>query len=83
MGTVPLMSAAPDTAPLILDSLRRRMRALHSLYRDAVATMDHEHVNHFERPGVLPIAFSLFHIVNMIDVSFMLMTGTTPIWDAS
>ena len=66
---------------LILDSLRRRMRALHSLYEDAVATMDVDHVNHFERDGVLPIAFSLFHIVNMMDASFMLMTGTPPIWD--
>jgi hypothetical protein len=64
-----------------LDSLQRRMRALHSLYRDAVATMDLDHVNHFEREGVLPIAFSLFHIVNMIDASFMLMTGTPPIWN--
>ena len=56
---------------------------MHSLYYDAVATMDIDQVNHFEREGVLPIAFSLFHIVNMIDASFMLMTGTTPIWDAS
>ena len=69
-----------DTSPLVLDSLRRRMRALHSLYHDAVESMDVEHVNHFEREGVLPIAFSLFHIVNMIDASFMLMTGTAPIW---
>ncbi len=69
---------APD---LILDSLRRRMRALHSLYRDAVGSMDLDQVNHFEREGVLPIAFSLFHIVNMIDASFMLMTGEPPIWD--
>jgi hypothetical protein len=66
---------------LTLDSLQRRMKALHSLYRDAVATMDLSHVNHFEREGVLPIAFSLFHIVNMIDASFMLMTGTPPIWN--
>ena len=66
---------------LVLDSLRRRMRALHSLYHDAIATMGPEHVNHFEREGVLPIAFSLFHIVNMIDASFMLMTGTPPIWN--
>ena len=57
------------------------MRALHSLYTDALATMDIEQVNHFERAGVVPIAFSLFHIVNMIDASFMLMTGTPPIWD--
>ncbi len=67
---------------LVLDSLRRRMRALHSLYYDAVATMDLDQVNHFEREGVLPIAFSLFHIVNMMDASFMLMTGVPPIWDA-
>jgi len=66
---------------LALDSLQRRMRALHSLYDDAVATMDIDQVNHFEREGVLPIAFSLFHIVNMMDASFMLMTGTPPIWD--
>ena len=70
-----------DTSPLVLDSLRRRMRALHSLYHDAVESMDVEHVNHFEREGVLPIAFSLFHITNMIDASFMLITGTPPIWN--
>jgi hypothetical protein len=66
---------------LILDSLRRRMRALHSLYSDAMATMDIEQVNHFEREGVVPIAFSLFHIANMIDASFLLMTGAMPIWN--
>jgi hypothetical protein len=70
------------SSDLVLDSLQRRMRAMHSLYRDAVDTMTLEHVNHVERDGVLPIAFSLFHITNMIDASFMLMTGTPPIWDA-
>jgi len=54
---------------------------MHSLYYDAVSTMDLDQVNHFEREGVLPIAFSLFHIVNMIDASFLMMTGTPPIWD--
>ena len=68
------------SADLVLDSLRRRMRALFSLYEDAVATMELEHVNHFEREGVLPIAFSLFHIVNMIDASFMLLSGEAPLW---
>ena len=67
---------------LILDSLQRRMRAMHSLYEQAIESMDLDHVNHFEREGVLPIAFSLFHIVNMIDTSFMVMTGTMPIWNA-
>ena len=66
---------------LIVDSLRRRMRAMHSLYEDAVATMDLDQVNHYEREGVLPIAFSLFHIVNMIDVSFMAITGQAPVWN--
>jgi hypothetical protein len=69
------------TGEMALDSLQRRMHAMHSLYDDAVATMDLDQVNHFEREGVLPIAFSLFHIVNMIDASFMLMTGAAPIWD--
>jgi len=70
-----------SSSPLVLDSLQRRMRAMHSLYHQAVETMTIEHVNHFEREGVLPIAFCLFHITNMIDASFMLMTGTAPIWN--
>ena len=65
---------------LVRDSLRRRIRAMHSLYYDAVSTMTLEQVNHFEREGVVPIAFCLFHLTNMIDASFMLMTGATPLW---
>jgi DinB superfamily len=67
---------------LTVDSLRRRMRAMHSLYADAVATMGPEHVNHFEREGVLPIAFSLFHYTNMQDVSFAVISGQPVLWDA-
>jgi len=66
---------------LLLDSLQRRMRTMHSLYYQAVSTMDVDHVNHFEREGVLPIAFSLFHYTNMQDASFMLITGIPPIWN--
>jgi len=65
---------------LLLDSLRRRMRAMHSLYEDATSTMGPEHVNHFEREGVLPIAFSLFHYVNMQDTSAGLLCGQGLIW---
>ena len=68
---------------LILDSLQRRMAAMHSLYYQAVDTMDLEHVNHFERDGVLPIAFSLFHYTNMEDASFMVITGIPPVWNES
>lgn len=66
---------------LVLDSLQRRMAAMHSLYYQAVDTMDLEHVNHFERAGVLPIAFSLFHYTNMEDASFMMITGIPPVWN--
>ena len=58
------------------------MAALHSLYRDAASTMDLEHVNHRGDHDGLPIAFSWFHIVNMMDASFMLLSGDTPIWNA-
>lgn len=66
---------------LIIDSLQRRMAAMHSLYYQAVNSMDLEHVNHFEREGVLPIAFSLFHYTNMQDSSFFVLTGQLPIWN--
>ncbi len=54
---------------LILDSLRRRMRAMHSLWEEAVATMDVDQVNYVERDPVLPIAFSLFHLTQIEDGS--------------
>jgi len=66
---------------LVLDSLRRRMRALFSLYEEATATMSVEQVNHREREGVLPMAFSLFHYVNMHDGAFMILTGEAPIYN--
>jgi hypothetical protein len=69
------------TADLLLDSLQRRMRTMHSLYSQAVGTMDLTHVNHFEREGVLPIAFSLFHYTNMEDVCFAVITSTPAVWN--
>jgi hypothetical protein len=74
---------AESDGELLVDSLRRRMRAMHSLYYQAVDSMGLEHVNHFERAGVLPIAFSLFHYTNMQDASFFVLTGIEPIWGAS
>jgi hypothetical protein len=75
------LNAGPPLADPLLDSLYRRMRTMHSLYDQAVDTMELEHVNHFEREGVLPIAFSLFHYVNVHDGSFMMITGEPPIWN--
>jgi hypothetical protein len=64
-----------NVTDLILDSLRRRMRAMHSLWEDAVATMDISQVNYVEREPVLPIAFSLFHFVQIEDGSATLLGG--------
>jgi hypothetical protein len=68
---------------LILDSLRRRMRAMHSLWEDAVATMDLDQVNHVEREPVLPIAFSLFHLVQIEDGSSTMLGAGPMVYDAS
>jgi hypothetical protein len=81
VDTTPSETATPEMTDLTLDSLQRRMAAMHSLYYQAVDTMDLDHVNHFERQGVLPIAFSLFHYTNMEDASFMMITGVPPVWD--
>lgn len=68
---------------LVLDSLRRRMRAMHSLWLDAVATMDLAQVNHVEREPVLPIAFSLFHLAQIEDGSVLMLGGPPMIYDGS
>jgi len=73
-------TTSTDSTDLILDSLQRRMAAMHSLYYQAVDTMGPEHVNHYEREHVLPIAFSLFHYTNQEDANFMFLTGIPPIW---
>jgi hypothetical protein len=65
---------------IILDSLRRRIEAMHSLYYEAVATMDLEQVNHVERRPVLPIAFSLFHQAQLEDTAVIMLGGPGPIW---
>ncbi|MEZ5139695.1 MAG: DinB family protein [Acidimicrobiales bacterium] len=72
---------AHPPAELLMDSLQRRMHTMHGLYEQAVTTMDADQVNHQEREGTLPIAFSLFHYVNMQDASFFMITGQPPIWD--
>lgn len=44
-------------------SLQRRIAAMHALWQRGVADLTLAQVNHQERPGVLPIAFSLLHFV--------------------
>ncbi len=52
-----------------VDSLRNRIRALNTLWERCVQDMTLEQVNHHERAGVLPIAFSLSHYVRAQDQS--------------
>ena len=65
----------------LLNSLRRRMRAMFSLYEEATATMTIEQVNHHEREGILPIAFCLFHYINMQDTAYAMLTGEPPVFN--
>ncbi|MDP9281488.1 MAG: hypothetical protein M3P38_05290 [Chloroflexota bacterium] len=44
-------------------SIARRIAAVHALWQEGVSDLTLEHVNHLERAGVLPIAFSLMHFV--------------------
>lgn len=41
----------------------KRVAAAHGLWQQGVSDLTLEHVNHFERAGVLPIAFTLMHYV--------------------
>lgn len=64
-----------------LASIQRRVKGLHSLWTECVETMELEQVNHFERDGVLPIAFTVHHMTNIEDTSVsVLFKGEPPIW---
>lgn len=62
-------------------SLSRRLRAVHSLYYDAVASMTDHHVNAVVVAGALPIAFSLVHQVLIEDVSRAVLEGGAQLFD--
>jgi hypothetical protein len=72
---------ASETEALILDSLRRRMRAMHTLWEEAIATMDAGQVNYVERDPVLPIAFSLFHFTQIEDGSASILGAGPVVYD--
>ena len=70
-----------DSNQLILDSLRRRFRAMFSLYEECLDTTTLDQVNQHLGENVMPIAFSLFHYVNMHDASFLMLSGQPFICD--
>jgi len=54
---------------MFVESLRNRIAAMNTLWERAVSDMTLEQVNHQERAGVLPIAFSLSHYIRAQDQS--------------
>lgn len=68
---------------MFVESLRNRVRAMNTLWQRAVSDMTLAHVNHQERAGVLPIAFSLSHFMRAQDqsISGPFLRGQS-LWDA-
>lgn len=68
----------PPSSPL-----EKRILAMHGLWQKAVSDLTLDQVNHHERAGVLPIAFSLLHFVRGEDnaVSTNVLNGPT-IWES-
>jgi len=63
--------------------MARKMRAAHNSWEHAVADLTLEHANHQERSGVLPISFTLMHLINTEDFRMCeRMTGQDPLWVA-
>lgn len=62
-------------------SLAERVSAMHRLWDHLTADLTAEHVNHFERSGVLPIAFTLAHAVPNEDHSVASLLGGERLWD--
>jgi hypothetical protein len=68
---------------VFVESLRDRVRAMNSLWERAVSDMTLEQVNHHERAGVLPIAFSLNHFIRAQDQSIGgPFLGEPAVWQA-
>ena len=68
---------------MFIESLRNRVRVMNSLYEKALLDMSLEQVNHHERAGVLPIAFSLNHFMRAQDQSISgPFLSERPLWEA-
>lgn len=75
------MTTTVDGTEVALASLQRRIRGMHLVWREAMDSMALEHVNHFERDGVLPIAFTVHHMTRIEDQVVQVMFRLAPpIW---
>lgn len=65
-----------------MNDLLARVRGLHALWQRGVADLDTSKVNHVERPGILPIAFTLIHFVRGQDATAVDLLGADRLlWD--
>jgi hypothetical protein len=70
-----------DNGEVFVQSLRNRMRAMNILWERAVSDMTLEQVNHHEREGVLPMAFSFSHFMRAQDQTVsMIFRREPPLW---
>jgi hypothetical protein len=66
---------------MFVQSLRNRIRAMNMLWERAISDMSLEQVNHHEREGVLPIAFSFTHFMHAQDQSISaVFRRESPLW---
>ncbi|HUF54851.1 MAG TPA: hypothetical protein VMR52_13965 [Dehalococcoidia bacterium] len=64
-----------------VQSLRNRIRAMNIIWERAVSDMTLDQMNHHEREGVLPIAFSFTHYIQAQDQSASLFfRKEPPLW---
>jgi len=67
---------------MFVASLRNRIRAMNVLWERAVSDLTLEQVNHHEREGVLPMAFSFSHYIKAQDQSISrVFLGQNPLWE--
>lgn len=72
----------PDSE-MFVQSLRNRLRALNTLWERAVSDLTLEQMNHHERAGVLPLAFSFSHYIRAQDQSVSgVFRRELPLWVA-
>lgn len=69
---------------MFVNSLRNRIRAMNILWERAVSDLTLEQVNHHEREGVLPMAFSFSHYIRAQDQSVSrVFMGENTLWDSA
>ena len=67
---------------MFVTSLRNRINAMNVLWERAVSDLSLEQVNHHERDGVLPMAFSFSHYIKAQDQSVSrVFLAENPLWE--